>query len=66
MNILGAVGSLGRSTHELAHSLTHFFAHASGVWRLFVKTLYFSFVAPFTRRGVLVSVRTERSTSPPI
>ena len=54
MSILGAVGSLGRSTHELAHGLTHFFAHASGVWRLFVKTLYFSFVAPFTRRSELL------------
>ena len=53
MRILGAVGSLGRSTHELAHSSTHFLAHASGVWRLFVKTLYFSFVAPFTKRSEL-------------
>ena len=53
MSILGTVGSLGRSTHDLAHSSTHFFAHASGVWRLFVQTLYFSFVAPFTRRTEL-------------
>ena len=43
-------GSLGRATHELAHGLTHFFAHVHGVWQLFVRTLYFSFVAPFTGR----------------
>lgn len=60
MSILGAargltdtVGSAGRSTLELAHGLTHFFAHAGGVWRLFVQTLYFSFVAPFTQRTEL-------------
>jgi phospholipid/cholesterol/gamma-HCH transport system permease protein len=51
--LVDAVGSMGRSVHELAHGMTHFFAHAAGVWALFVKTLYFSFVAPFTRRTEL-------------
>ena len=53
VGLTDAVGSLGRSTHQLAHGLTHFFAHCSGVWRLFLQTLYFSFVAPFTRRTEL-------------
>lgn len=61
MSVLGAsqrsfaqlVGAVGRSTLEALHGLTHFFAHVSGVWRLLLKTLYFSFVAPFTRRSEL-------------
>lgn len=49
-----AVGSLGRLTHEAVRGLMLFFAHASGVWRLFVKTLYFSFVAPFRAKSKLL------------
>ena len=47
------VVSLGRAALQAVHGLTHLFAHVDGVWRLFLKTLYFVFVVPLSGKSKL-------------
>ena len=49
--VLAFLGFIGRSANEQLGRFRGFFAHTSGVWRLFLSTLYHSFVAPLRGRS---------------
>ena len=45
--LVSLLGGTGRASRQWTHSLVPVLQHMSGLWRLFVQVLYYSFIGPF-------------------